>query len=559
MLALVFCVPLVFAAEPEKASAAGQAAAQWLEYLRAPGTNAPALKSEAEINDALDAIGADAIPVLTHALAADPCWKIREVAAQTLGRLGLNPKATIPALVNGLTNENFLVWEAAHSALNNLALANEQNLALLAAGTAHPSPKARESVIEILGSVGPGAKSALPLIVAALQHKKPNVRESAVTAIRQIVDGRTEPLSLAFKTGAQGSAMIHAPWLAGVTHTSVCVSVETASSKADVRVSHGPTAACAKQARVESIQPTSGGTFVHRARLTGLAPGSVHYYRVTCGPVTTEARAFTTVPLPGTAARWGFTADAQSEQLQEVKDLMTERIAAFKPGLMVYGGDLVETGAFREWAAQWFTPGQQMLNATIPFVHAPGHHEALRKQSLRDAAAYTRDPRCRADGAFSFDYGDAHILVLVHGVSGIPKDGDQWKFAVQDLAATKQPWKFVCCPVPAYAYGAHGGNAGMQEFTTQVLEPAGVQFVLCGHNHFYQHCLVKGLHHVDLGPYAAPLRPAATGPYAVKSEATFNFAILETTPSKCALTAYRADGSVIETIALDRDDKQKKK
>jgi hypothetical protein len=231
--------------------------------------------------------------------------------------------------------------------------------------------------------------------------------------------------------------------------------------------------------------------------------------------------------------------------------MMAGLIASHKPRMMVYGGDPCGGPQWNSWNTEWFVANQNALNATTPFVNAVGNHEKWETLTK----AYTQSPNGDGEngqGYFSFDYGDAHILVLNNEVD-YSQGSDQWNFAAADLAASNRQWKIVAFHRSAYVAGSdtHGENAGMIAMTTQVFEPNGVDMTLSGHSHLYQHNLINGIHHMVLGTFGVkPLRPGGEADYTVTTETTRNFGIIETTANTLTLTSYREDGSVIEVIQI---------
>ncbi len=337
------------------------------------------------------------------------------------------------------------------------------------------------------------------------------------------------------------------PWLAGVTDSSVYVSLE-ADSTSTATVDFGPTTSYGSQATTESTQPTDLGYSVHNIKLTGLLPNTQYHYRVTQGASVSADYSFWTAPQAGTSARWGFGADSRSNP--GVHNTMAGLIAAQQPKMMVYGGDLCVSSTWANWDGEWFVANQNALNANTPFVNVTGNHEGWGTLTK----AYTESPDGTDGGGkgyFSFDYGDAHILVLNTEVD-YSQGSAQWNFAVADLAASSSEWKVVAFHKSAYVAGGHGENAGMVAMTTQVFEPNGVDLVLTGHSHFYQHNLVNGIHHMVLGSFGTALHTLGSADYTVLSEKTYNFGIIETTETTLTLTAYREDSSVIEVIEITK-------
>ncbi len=341
------------------------------------------------------------------------------------------------------------------------------------------------------------------------------------------------------------------PWLGGVTDRSVYVCLEATDTTPAV-VDFGLTTAYDSQATTESTQPTDLGYSVHNIKLTGLLPNTQYHYRVTQGASVSENYSFWTAPQAGTPARWGFAADCRSNTSWH--NLMAGLLASQNPRMVVYGGDLCGTSTWDSWNTEWFISNQNALNATVPFVNATGNHEEWGPLT----EAYTQSPNGDGEsgqGYFSFDYGDAHILILnsevAHGSGSA-----QWNFAAADLSASSRKWKVVAFHKPGYSGGAgDGGGTGDANFRamhTQIFEPNGVDMVLNGHDHYYQHNEVDGIHHVIIGNFGVGGGTPITTPYTVYEEGSYNFGIIETTPEMLTLTSYRHDGSVIEVIQITK-------
>ena len=334
------------------------------------------------------------------------------------------------------------------------------------------------------------------------------------------------------------------PWLAGVTTNSVYVSMETTNTST-ATVDFGLTSSYDNSASTENYQSTGGGSYVHNIKMTGLAPDTEYHYKVTQDGTNSADYTFRTAPLPGTAAHWGFAADSRTNT--GTHNSIAAMIDSHNPNMMVYGGDLCEDSTYSSYKSEWFVSNQKTLNARAPFVNGAGNHEDWGTPTQ----AFTHGPNGDGDGYYSFDYGDTHILVLNNEIA----DGSgsaQWAFAAADLAATTRKFKVVAFHKPAYTYGgSHSGDADMLAMTSQIFEPNGVNFVLAGHNHFYQHNLKDGIHHMVIGSMGAPLREPSTGTHELYSEETESFGIFDTEGDTITLRTYRGlENTLIDTIVV---------
>ena len=347
------------------------------------------------------------------------------------------------------------------------------------------------------------------------------------------------------------------PWLAGVTTNSVYVCAEATNNTEDATVEFGLTDSYGSSATTENAQETGANRdgfsyWVHNIKLTGLAPNTKYHYRVTHGAEASADYTFQTAPLPGTAARWGFAADCRGNET--IHNAIAGKIDSHDPNMMVYGGDIAGKPDYNSFRNKWFVPNQSILNARAPFVNGTGNHE----EWSTCTQTFTHGPTGDRDGYYSFDYGDAHILILNNDVDD-GRGSAQWKFAAADLAASTQKLKIVAFHQPAYSYGGHGSNADMRDMTADIFEPNGVHFVLAGHNHFYQHVNVNGIHHMTIGSFGVGLKEPGKGPSdgtVVHSEKTYCYGIFDDDGAgTLTLRTYRYDPgtdevAVIETITV---------
>ncbi len=360
-----------------------------------------------------------------------------------------------------------------------------------------------------------------------------------------------------------GDAIKETPWLAGVTTDSVYVCLE-GSSTANATVDYGLTTGYGSSASTattgSSYDATSGGpgSYVHNVRLTGLQPNTVYNYQVTHGSSVSSNYTFRTAPAPGTPAHFGFAADSRTDFYNH--NLVAAHIALQNPNMMIYGGDLCDSDTYASWTNEWFVPNQVTLNATAPFVNAPGNHEGWGINTR----AFTESPSGTdgegGNGYFSYDYGDVHILVLNNEISD-SQGSAQWNFAAADLAASNAKFKIVAAHKPAVSYGSHGSDPGMANMNTQLFEPYGVSFVLVGHDHFYQHNEKNGIYHMVIGTMGVEPRDPGTGEFEVYSEKTECFGIFDTDgDDTLTLRTYRwtedptqqtiGESTLIETLVV---------
>ncbi len=355
-------------------------------------------------------------------------------------------------------------------------------------------------------------------------------------------------LALVLLLGPARADLIMRPYLQAVSTTGIWVLVECDTTNA-ATVEYGLAPAFGRTATTAFFLTTSATTYVHRVPLTGLQPGTRYHYRAAQGGAPSADAAFHTAVSTGTAFRFAFTADFQSPASNQ-DAIVAQLRTVHPPHFLLYGGDLAASGyLYANWKDHFFSKQRDLIAGT-PFFACVGNHDKW----ITNTQAFLQAPASASgDQAFyAFDYGDAHILVLNNMVD-YSLTSDQARFARADLAAARRRWTIAAFHMPAYSAGGHGENKGMIAMTRDLFEPAGVDLVLAGHNHFYQHNLVNGIHHIVLGPGGARCRAPGTAAYTLASVASPNVGIVDVTPDTLALTVFRDDGAVLDTVTLHQD------
>ncbi|MEF2967870.1 metallophosphoesterase family protein [Paenibacillus sp. M1] len=225
---------------------------------------------------------------------------------------------------------------------------------------------------------------------------------------------------------------------------------------------------------------------VHKVEVTGLNPGTDYVYRVGDGTeggwskpgvFTTEGEgedSFTFLNVTDSQgaseadfALWGETLDRAFAVFPDAKWIL-------------HNGDLTEDPEDEAGWDAFFVNAATWINR-IPLMPVTGNHDEVDKESARFTSHFNLPDngagKSAAGTTYSFDYGNAHIVVL----NTESKIKTQTDWLRQDLRNTAKAWKIVAIHRPAY-----GGN--MYEKIADwidVFDEFGVDLVLQGHNHEY--------------------------------------------------------------------------
>lgn len=284
---------------------------------------------------------------------------------------------------------------------------------------------------------------------------------------------------------------------------------------------------------LETIEPH----YVYRTTISGLSANERFTYRVLRGASRVFEASAATRKSPGTPYRFAVVGDMGNGSFEAAH--VAHRISLAKPDLLAITGDVVyKRGRVSEYLARFFPVynadvsdagvGAPLLRSVLSFTSAGNHcvgkteywlspsfdehpdlfahflywsmplNGPLGADATRNIPELSGDPRrierfkCAAGETFptmanfSFDFGDAHWLVL--DANGYMDWTDQkltaWVEA--DLAAASTRWKFVNYHQPAFTSEPKHKQEKRMRLLAQVFERHGVDVVFCGHAHYYE-------------------------------------------------------------------------
>jgi hypothetical protein len=127
---------------------------------------------------------------------------------------------------------------------------------------------------------------------------------------------------------------------------------------------------------------------------------------------------------------------------------------------------------------------------------------------------------------YSFDVGDAHIIMLDVYATDFTKDSKQWHWLRKDLKNTNKKWRFAAMHYPIYIHRSEPsvtyGNEDVREHLVPLFEEYGLTAVFSGDSHFYQRSVVNGIQYVCSGGGGAPLYDPGTDADYIKASAKKN-------------------------------------
>jgi PKD repeat protein len=271
-------------------------------------------------------------------------------------------------------------------------------------------------------------------------------------------------------------SLIRFPYIQSCTPTSAIV-VWKLSPATGATLEYGPSLAY-------GLQAASAADTLHAIPLTGLAPATRYFYRITAGGQQLaggEDYWFETAPVSGGVRVLLFGDSGTGTQTQWA---MGRLMGTLPVDLALHMGDVVySAGEVKYYESRFFRPYAEWLRHT-PIYPTLGNHDLATASGAPYLANFYL-PTGSLDGTernYSFDYGDAHFACV--NANSLSSAVATWLAA--DLAASTKRWKIAYWHESPYSCGYHGNNSTVQTYLVPVIEQQHVDLVFTGHDHDYQ-------------------------------------------------------------------------
>lgn len=117
------------------------------------------------------------------------------------------------------------------------------------------------------------------------------------------------------------------------------------------------------------------------------------------------------------------------------------------------------------------------------------------------------------------------------------------------LRVSSAPVKVAVFHHSPYTVGLHENNQDVRRLWVPLFERFGVDLVLTGHNHGYEHSMVNGIHYVVTGGGGARTYPCVeTESWLLRCLPVNHFLLVEAVGSRLTITALDSKGEIIDTF-----------
>ena len=298
---------------------------------------------------------------------------------------------------------------------------------------------------------------------------------------------------------------------------------------------------------------------MHETHLCGLQPDTQYSYRVGGKGIWSPTYTVRTAPdraaspdaqltiavlgdSRGNYATWGMALKAAFQTAQ--------------PDLVLFSGDMVSLGPVQDDWDQWFGQSEDELH-TAPLVVAHGNHE------VNGVNFFSQFAMPGDEQNFGVDFGPLHLAVANDTPPDTETLSDTAQFLDGNLApGDSAPWSAVMTHKTMWS--AAVSDHPMDTTTTRAaLQPTvdahQVDLAFEGHDHNYERTVPmkgtaagSGTTYVRMGTAGAPLEVSGTDYWTAATESTYGFGIARARAGQFSFTAYRLDGSIIDSFTLSK-------
>jgi hypothetical protein len=370
--------------------------------------------------------------------------------------------------------------------------------------------------------------------------------------------GRAPLLAALFLTAAAASSaaaatLVRGPYLQLLTTRSVTIVWNT-----DVA------ATCAVEVRPAGDAPvvlTGAVATVCAVDVDGLARGGEYRYVPLADglPLTGES----SFRVDDSERPYSFAVLGDSGTGSAAQLAVRDQLQAAAPDFVLHTGDMIyNDGAAADFDPKFFVPYAPLLRRVVFWPTLGNHDVRTASGAPWRAAFYTpANNAAGSEGYYSFDFGNAHLVVLDSNASTSPGSA-QHTFLDRDLEASTAVWKFVALHHPVYSSGSHGSTLSLRANLVPVFDRHRVDVVFMGHDHNYERTVPlradapvaagAGTVYVVTGGGGQSLRSVGTSSFTAYAESAFHFTRVAVDGGVLALEMVRADGSVRDRLTLTR-------
>lgn len=311
--------------------------------------------------------------------------------------------------------------------------------------------------------------------------------------------------------------------------------------KSDSRVDYG--------ANYELTITDQNLTDRHEILINRLKPNSSYPYRIFSDGRWLTKAVFQTSKSEDQPFWFAVLGDSGSGRI--IQYAVARRLEKQNPDFILHTGDLVYLkGEDKKYFRRFYGPYKKSLKR-IPFFPSLGNHDYhnlevyLQNFVLPDSTGEER--------YYSFDYGNAHIVIL----DSNRIDEFQTEWLEKELVNSRKLWNFVVFHHPPFSNCLkdsryQSGDVNVREFWMPLFEKYGVDIVFLGHNHIYTRYKPRnGVVYIVEGVGGASLYTAQWIPEVdFTDDEHYGFGLVEIDNGHLIFKHITSDGEILDEFSL---------
>lgn len=250
------------------------------------------------------------------------------------------------------------------------------------------------------------------------------------------------------------------------------------------------------------VQTRSGRGCYYTASLDNLEEGRAYLYRVRTGSQEASGR----IDMPSgldTLVRFIYLGDVQDPSGQmssELFERLTGHIdSAIRPSFVAAAGDQIE-GPTDEYWRVWYSAWGAGYLARTPFILSTGNHEYLKKGFTRELdSRWVAQYNYPANGPEGFEKRSYYVDFPLMRFIVLDSNGINDPIAIlrhrswlrEALESSGQPWQVVMFHHAVQCVRDSRSHPVMRYVYKPILEEAGADLILQGHDHAYSRITTK--------------------------------------------------------------------
>lgn len=219
---------------------------------------------------------------------------------------------------------------------------------------------------------------------------------------------------------------------------------------------------------------------------------------------------------------------------------------------LLHLGGLVPAGAtLDQWDALPFSRDTQARHARYLLSRLPIMSAVAPAKTADPFAAKILPYPNNLGAAYAFDYGPVHVAVLDPS-QPCSVGSPQLAWLKKDLESSKNKWKFLVLPQPAWSAGSGPGSDELQRSVQPLCEAYGVDICFSAEDGVYAHGVVGGVQHIVSGGVGraalVPVSPAKL-PFSV-IKAGQHFCTVTIDADTLTFKAFQPNGDIVDAFML---------